>query len=140
MQRRLRLLLRAQGAASFVTSPVTFVDEALAGPPRERAYRGVRDLLAGRRGHDNGSGLVCARWRGYGLCRSQARAAVYSLFANQSYQLLARGERCDPWDVQRLDWNLHGLPQRVPPTVQGRGGSIHQPLDTKAARGESRRD
>jgi uncharacterized protein len=28
-------------------------------------------------------------------------------------------ERCDPWDVQWLDWNLHGLPQRVPQTVSG---------------------
>src|SRR5690348_16288776 len=58
MQRRLRLLLRAQGAASSVNGPVASVDEALAGPPGERAYRGVRDLLARRGGYDNGARLV----------------------------------------------------------------------------------
>jgi ketosteroid isomerase-like protein len=54
---------------------------------------------------------------------------VHSLSPNQSHQLLGRLEQCDSPDVQRLDRDLDGLPQRASQAIQGWPRGLHQTLD-----------
>src|SRR6516162_5130113 len=93
----------------------------------------MRNLLAGRRGHDYGPSLVREGWRNYGPCRCRERAAVCTLLTNQSDRLLASLERSDSGNVRRFAGHVDGLPQYSQETLQ-RGAAAYTELWSRKLR------